>query len=119
MHTDGAVGLCEFVQFSEFAECRKCGRRVRGTHDVVRLYAQCSLASGHLANGSGLDCQSRGLVVRSARVECCGGQVRRPKVYACGLHLAADGMSGECSIEKVDGIRNCEACIRAGEHERK
>ncbi len=96
--------------------CPKCG----GAYVVAAgKTMRCFVCAPLEAIGLSLDCPHRGLVVRSERIQACCGSTRKVKVFACGLHLAADGMSGECSIEKVDGVRNCEACIRSHENNPK
>ena len=102
------------------ATCRVCGRTYpTATEDPAQHWPK------HLPEGSvfaklppapqpeppfSLDCSHRGLTVRGVECATCGGKKRRLSVLTCSIY-------GECSLASIAGVRNCEACIRAGEHQ--
>lgn len=85
--------------------CPTCGE----TYVVSARKAFRCLACTPSVAGLYLECQHRGLSMRAVQCATCGGGKKRLTVLACSIY-------GECSLAVINGVRNCEACIRAGEN---
>lgn len=114
--------FCIFDVIEGVANCRRCGRPyATKDQNPARHHRHCTRpdapevvptakpAIPEVAPQVNLDCSHRGLTVRGVECATCGGGKKRLAVLACSIY-------GECSLASIAGVRNCEACIRAGEN---